>query len=125
MVIDTGHVYRRTVGEVSAVSQVKTHECVTGLQACHEHCHIGLRARVRLHIGELSPVEFLETVDGKLLHLVHYLAAAIVAGSGITFSIFVSQARAECGQNVVADKVFRGDQLYSMKLSALFFLDKF
>ena len=80
---------------------------------------------MRLYVGELSTIELFETVNCKLLYLVHHLTSSIIAGSGITFSIFVRQTRTESGQNIVADEVFRSDQLYSMKLSAFLFLDKF
>ena len=125
MIVDTGHVDGRAVGKVSSVSQVETHEGVAGLEACHEYSHIRLCAGVRLNIGKLSTVKLFKTVDGQLLHLVYNLTAAIVAGSGITLGVLVGQARSECGQNVVADKVFRSDELNAMKLTALFLLNEF
>ena len=42
MIENSRHVDWGTVREMSAVCEVKTHECVSGLQACHHDSHIGL-----------------------------------------------------------------------------------
>ena len=77
---------------------------------------------MRLHIGKLGTIKLFETVDGQLLHLVHYLAAAVIAGSGIALSILVGQAGTERCQYIVTDKVFRSDELDAVKLAALLLL---
>ena len=44
---------------------------------------IGLRARMRLHIGVLGAEQLARAVAGNVLHHVHALAAAVVALAGI------------------------------------------
>ena len=85
----TAGIYRRTVGEVAAHGQVKTHEGVAGLEDGHCYGHVGLGAGVRLHVGILCIVELAEPVNCKLFYLVYYHAAAIIALAGITFRVFV------------------------------------
>ena len=83
---------RASVAQVTAVIQVHTHEGVARTEHRHEHRHVGLRARVGLHIGILGIEDSLQTVDGEVFGLVHNLAAAIVAVAGIAFGILVGKA---------------------------------
>ena len=72
--------------------EVEPHEGVAGIEHGQEHGCIGLRSAVGLHVGILGAKELLHAVDGQLFHLIHHLAAAVVALAGIAFGIFVGQA---------------------------------
>ena len=76
--------------KVAAVREVQSHKCVAGFEHSHKHSHIGLRARVRLHIGIFSAKKLLEAFDSQRFHFVDHLATAVIAVSGITFGIFIS-----------------------------------
>ena len=90
----TRHVDRRTVRKVASVRQVEPHEGIARLHAGEEYRHVGLCARVGLHVGVFGAVEAADAFDGECLDLVHDLAAAVIAGPGIALGIFVGQAGA-------------------------------
>ncbi len=106
MIYEAREVHGATVAEVSAVAEVEADEFVAGLEACHEYCHICLSARVRLYIGVLSSEELLYAADSEVFNLVDYLAAAIIAFSGVAFGILVCETRAHGTHHFVADIVF-------------------
>ena len=105
------------------MSQVQAHELVAGLEACHEHGHVGLCARVGLDVGILGAEQLLDAVDGQVLGLVDTLAAAIVAVAGIALGIFVGQAAAHGLHHLLAHEVLAGDQLDAVQLALMLFLD--
>ena len=119
-----GHVDRRTVRQVPAVSQVEAHEGVARLQAGEEHGHVRLRTGMRLDIGIFGVEKFAEAVDGQLLDLVDHFATSIIAGARITFCIFVGAHAAECLKHLLAHKVFGRDELKAFTLAFLFFADQ-
>ena len=120
VVVDTGHINGRTVGEVTTVGEVEAHEGITGLQAGHEDSHIRLGAGMGLHVGILGVEELLETIDGQLLDLVNDFAAAVIPGVGITFGVFVGADAAKCLEHLFADEVFRSDEFDAFGLTLLF-----
>ena len=104
--------------EVSAVCQVEAHEGVAGMQHGEEDGHVGLCARVGLHVGILGAVEAAETLDGQRLDLVDNLAAAVVAGGGIALGILVREDRAHGLHDLIADEVLRSDEFDAAHLTA-------
>ncbi len=111
------------MGEVAAVVEVHAQECVAGLEHGLEHCHVGLCARVGLHVGIFSTEELAEALDGEAFCLVDHLAAAVVAVAGIAFGIFVGEARAHCFHHLVGNEVFGGDEFNAFLLALVFALD--
>ena len=97
--------------------QIQPQEGVARLHHGEEYGHVGLGARVRLHVGVLGAVEFADALDGETLHLIDHLAAAVVTGRRIAFGVFVGQHRPHCLHDLVADIVFRGDQLDAVRLA--------
>ena len=110
--------------EVAAVRQIETHEGVARLQDGEEYRHVGLGARVRLYVGVFGPVELADALDSQTLHLVHDLAAAVVAGGRIAFGVFVGQYRAHGLHNLVADEILGCDQFDAVHLSLTFRSDQ-
>ncbi len=110
--------------EVASVRQVETHERVARFEHGEEHGHVGLGARVGLHVGVLGTVEFAEALDGQALHLIDHFAAAVVAGRGITLGVLVGQHRPHGLHHLVAHEVFRGDQLDAFHLACALLGDK-
>ena len=78
--------------EVTTRREVETHKLVAGLEHSHENSHIGLCSRVRLYISPLSAKNLLEALDSDGFCLIDYLAAAIVAVTGIALGILVGKA---------------------------------
>ena len=111
------------MAEVTAVRQVQSEEFVAWFHRCHKHSHICLCARMRLHVGILGAEDFLHALDGKRFRLIDHLTSAIVAVAGIAFCILVCEARPHGAHHLVADKVFRGNQLYAFLLALMFALD--
>ncbi len=72
--------------------------------------HVGLRARMGLHVGRFGAEESAGPVDGGPLGPVHHLAAAVVALPGQSLGVLVGEYRSERLQDGGADEVLRGDQ---------------
>lgn len=84
--------------------EIHTHEFVAGVEHRHEHSHVGLRARMRLHIGIFSTEKLLEAVLSEGLGLVNHLASAVVAVAGVSLGILVCQAGAHGFHHLVGTK---------------------
>ena len=113
-------VRRGAVGEVAAGGEVEAQEGVAGLHQGQEHALVGLRAGVRLHVGEAAAEQALGALDGEVLGDVHELAAAVVAPARIALGVLVGQHRALRLQHGAGDDVLRGDQLDLVLLAAEF-----
>ena len=81
--------------------------------------HVGLCARVRLHVGVVGAEERLGARDGQRLGDVHELAAAVVALAGIALGVLVREHRAGGLENRAAHEVLRRDQLEALVLPLL------
>ena len=114
---------RRAVREMAALVERHAHEGVARLQQRHEHGLVGLRAGVRLDVGEAAVEQLAGAIDGELLGLVDLLAAAVVAPAGIALGIFVGQHRARGLEHGARDDVLRGDQLDLLALAVQLALD--
>ena len=121
----TGGVHQRAMREVTAMSQVQTHEGVAGFQHGQQHCGIGLSARVGLHVGILGIKELLHTVNGQLLHLVHHTATAVVALARIALGILVGQIRTHGTHHLVTNKILRGNEFHAFQLALVLQFDEF
>ena len=113
----------RAVREVAALIERHAHELVAGLQQRHEHRLVGLRAGMRLDVGERAVEQLAGAVDGELLGLVDLLAAAVVAPAGIALGIFVGEHRARRFQDGARDDVLRSYELDLLALAVQFALE--
>jgi len=105
-----GQVGRRTVGQVTAVTEVHAHDGIARLQDREIDGLIGLRTGMRLHVGVFGTEQALDAVDGDLLDLIDKFTAAIETLARITFGIFVGQLRALSFHHCRAGVIFRRDQ---------------
>ena len=80
------------MAEVAAVAEVHTHELIARLKHCHEYGHIGLCARVRLHVYPFGIEQTHGAFFGYIFGLIYLLAAAVVALGRISLGIFVGHA---------------------------------
>jgi hypothetical protein len=117
-------VERVAVREVATVRQVHAEHGVARLHRREVHRHVGLRARVRLHVGVIGAEERLGTRDGQRLGHVHELAAAVVAAAGIALGVLVGEHRAGGFENRLADEVLGRNQLEPFRLTFLFVGDR-
>ena len=106
------------VGQMSAVAEIHAQDGVARLEKSEVDRHIGLGAGVRLDIGMLRAEEFLCPLDGEGFHLVHILAAAVIARAGVTLGVFIGQMAPHSLHNGGGDKVLRGDQLNMIPLTS-------
>ena len=97
--------------EVPAMSQIQSKNRVAGLQHRRVSGLIGLRSRVRLHVGILRAKKFLGPLARQLFHHVGKLASAVIPLAGIPFRIFVREHGTGSLKHSLAHKVFRSDQL--------------
>ena len=105
---------------MAAVRQIEAHERIAGFQHGEENGHVGLCAGVGLYVGVLGAVQFANTFDGKVLDLIHHLTTAVVTCGRITLRILVGQYGAHGLHHLVADKIFRRDQLDAVHLTVPF-----
>ena len=103
--------------------QVEPHEGIARLHAGEEYRHVGLCARVGLHIGVVGHKELAGPFACDILHHVHALAAAVIAVSGVALGIFVGQHAAHRFHYCGADKVFGSNQFNFIALASEFFTD--
>lgn len=78
---------------------------------------------MRLNIRPFGIEQFLDTVDSDLFALVYHFATSVVAFPGIPLGVFVGQARTHCLHDLIADKVFRGNQFNTFSLSLILFFN--
>src|SRR3546814_13148831 len=78
---------------------------------------MGLRAGVRLDIGEARAEQLAGAIDRELLGYVDMFAAAIITLAGIAFGIFVGEDRALGLQHRRGDDVLRRDQFKLVPLA--------
>ena len=107
---------------MAAVSQVHAEHRVAGLDKRKINRHVGLRARVRLYVGVLRAEELFRPLNGQIFHLVHALAAAIVALAGITLGVFIGENRSHGRHDSRRDQILRGDQFNISSLAGQLFL---
>ena len=79
--------------------------------------HVGLAARVGLHVGVLGAEELLGAVAGQVLDHVDELAAAVVAPARIALGVFIGQHAADGLHDGGAGVVFAGDHLQAVVLA--------
>ena len=106
------------------MSEIKSHESVSGLQYSQHHSGVSLCSGVRLHVGILCSEEFLDSLDGECLNFVNDLATAVISLSRVTLSVFVRKPRTHCLHHLVADEVFRCDKFHTLELTLVFSLDQ-
>ena len=109
-----GDVQLHAVREVAAVGQVEAQHRVARLERREIDRRVGLRAAVRLHVGELGAEQLLRAVDGQLLDDVDELAAAVVAPARIAFGILIREHAAGGLHHGGAGVVFAGDHLQAV-----------
>ena len=109
--------------QMSPRSKRHSEDRVTRLEQCDEHGLIGLRAGMRLHIGEPAPEEALGALDRERLGDIDEFASAIISAAGITFGVFVCQHRALGFQHRPGNNVLAGNQLDLELLAFLLSID--
>ena len=103
---------------MAALGQIHAHDGVAQVQQRKVDGQVGLCAGVGLHVGILGTKQLAGAVDGDLLHLIHKLAAAVVAVAGVTLGVLVGQHTAHGRHHGGGDDVLAGDQLNVLALTA-------
>ena len=104
-------VHLEAMRQMTSVRELEREDRVARLQRRHVHGHVGLGARVRLHVCVLGAEELLRAVDGQLLDLVHDLTATVVPLPRITLGVLVRRRGADRLHDRGPREVLRGDQL--------------
>ena len=104
------------VREVPAVGEIQTENGVARLQHCEEHGHVGLGARVRLHVDVVAAEDLLRPAQGQPLRDIDELAAAVIPLAGVAFGVLVREHRPLRGHHGLAGVVFRRDHLETVAL---------
>ena len=119
-----GNVDLGAVGQVAAVGQRHAQDGVARLQQGQEHGLVGLRARMRLHVGIVRIEQFLDPLNRQLFGDIHVFATAVVALAGVAFGVLVGQLAALGFHHPRAAVVFRRDQLDVVFLAAVLGRDR-
>ncbi len=96
---------------------------VAGMEQGEEDRLVGLRAGMRLHVGEGAAEQLFRPIDCQGFRHVNIDAAAIVAASGVAFGVFVGQHGPLGFQHRGGDDVLRGDQFDAVLLPVEFRAD--
>ena len=120
IIVFAAHIDRGTVGQVPALGKIHAHDGIAQIQQRKIDGQVGLCAGVGLHVCILGTKQLAGTVNGNLLDLIHKLAAAVIAVTGITLGIFVGQYAAHSGHNGGGNNIFAGDQLNVLALAGQF-----
>ena len=99
------------VRQMAAGRQRHAQHRVARLEQGQHHRGVGLRAGVRLHIGEACAEELAQPLDRQRLDHVGLLAAAVVALARIALGVLVGEHRALGLKHRAGDDVLGGDQL--------------
>ena len=111
------------VRQVAAVREVHAEDRVARLEHRHVDGHVGLRARVRLHVDVLGAEQLLRAIDRQRFGDVHELAAAVVPLARIALGVLVRHHGAGGLEHGEADEVLGRDELEAFFLAADFVAD--
>ena len=103
--------------EVTTVREVEAEQLLARVHQCHQHRGVGLRAGVRLDVGELGAEQLLRAVAREVLDDVDVLAAAVVAASRVALGVLVRQDAALRLQHRARNEVLRRDHLEGVALA--------
>ena len=81
------------VRKVTAAVEREPEDGVARLEQCVHDRRVGLRTRVRLHVGEFGVEQRLDAIDRQLLDDVDMLAAAVVAPPRVALRVPVGEHR--------------------------------
>ena len=112
------------VRQVAAVGQVEAEDGVAGFERRQVDGGVGLRAAVRLNVGEFGPEQLLGTIDRELLDDIDEFAAAVVPPAWIAFGILIREHAAGRLHYGGAGVVFAGDHFETIGLALDFVLDR-
>ena len=116
-------VHGAAVGQMTTVGQIHAHHGVAVLDEGKVGGHIGLAARMRLHVGVVAVEQRHGAVAGEVFHHVHELAAAVVPLARIAFGILVRHDGALRFAHGGRYKVFRSDEFKLAHLATGFLPD--
>ena len=85
--------------------------------------HIGLAARVGLHVDVIGAEQLPGPVASQVFDHVDVFAAAVIAAAGVTFGVFVRQHAADGLHDRRAGVIFTGDHFQAVFLPLDFFGD--
>ncbi len=103
-------VRRGAVTEVPAGGEVEAQHALAGFERGKEHREVGLRTRMRLHVGVGAVEQFAGALDRRPLDDVDELAAAVEALAGVALEGLVGDRVAERVEHRAARDVLRRDQ---------------
>ena len=70
-----------------------------------------------LHVGVVTAEQLLRPLDGQGLHLIHALAAAVVALARVAFRVFVGQHGSHGSHHRLRNDILRRDELQVSSLT--------
>ncbi|MNF98078.1 hypothetical protein D3C84_809260 [compost metagenome] len=106
-----GKIHRGAVGQVAAMGQGHAQDGVAGFKYRQENRLVGLGTGVRLHVDVFAVEQLASAFDGQVLDFIDDLAAAVVTLARIAFGVFVGEHGTLGLEHLLADIVFRSDQL--------------
>ena len=108
----SAEVHRRPMGEVPALVEAHPHHLVARVQQREEGGHVGVGARVRLHVGVVGTEQLAQAVAGERLGVVDHRVAAVVALARVALRVLVGEDGALGREHRGRHEVLRRDQLH-------------
>ena len=108
------------MGQMAAVRKIHSQNRVAVFAGGQVNGHIGLTARMRLNVDVIGAEQLFGALDSQGLDHVGEFASTVVAFARIPFGVFVREDRPGGLEDSLGNKVFRGDQLEPLVLTASF-----
>src|SRR5210317_1161696 len=105
----SGKINRTAVGEMSAMGKVHAQYLIAGIQCGKINCHICLTPGMGLDISILCLKQVPGALDCEIFYNICIITAAIIALTGIPFSILVGEDRTLRLKDRLTDDIFRGN----------------
>ncbi len=119
------HIYRASVGEMSAVREIHAHHGVSGLEECEVNRKVSLRAGVGLNIGVLGAEQTARALYCNVFDDIDAFASAVVAVSRISLGILVDAGSRHCEHDLFGYKVFTCDKFETASLTVKLGVNRF
>ena len=114
---------RRSVGEVTTVSEIHTENRVARGKKREINRHIRLAAGMGLNVGVLRTEELTRPITSEVFRFVNVFTPTIVPFSRIPFGVFVGQDGPGRFENSVARIVLTRDEFELLRLATFFSLN--
>ena len=112
------------MSQVATMSQVEAKHGVTDFESRKVNSLVGLRTRVRLHVGSFGAEKLFRAISSHVFQNVNMFATTVVSAARVTFSVLVRQHATGGFHDRHAGVIFAGDHFEAVLLANGFGVDQ-